>query len=182
MRNPLDSPSHIVLVGPMGAGKSSIGRLLAVRLQRAFVDLDACIETEAGTTISAIFANEGEQGFRSRESRALREVLMQSEASVIATGGGAVLDQDNRHALRDAGIVIYLQVEPTLQLQRLQGDGIRPLLATDNPAQRLAELQVMRESLYREVSSLCFDTTHHSPESAADALALLLIQATEPCA
>lgn len=182
MRNLLPSPSHIVLVGPMGAGKSSIGRLLAARLQRAFVDLDAWIETDASATIATIFSNEGETGFRARECRALTDVLMRSEACVIATGGGAVLDEGNRRALRDASFVIYLQVEPALQLHRLRGDDTRPLLATDNPTQRLAELQAMREPLYREVSNLCFDTTHHSPQSAADTLATLMTQTTEHCA
>ncbi len=182
MRNVPDNPSHIVLVGPMGAGKSSIGRLLAARLQSVFVDLDAWIEAEAGATITAIFASEGETGFRTHECRALRDVLTKSVVSVIATGGGAVLDEGNRRAMRDAGTVVYLQVAPATQLQRLQGDDSRPLLSTDNPAQRLAELQATREPLYREVSNLCFDTTHHSPESAAETLVALLAQASEHCA
>lgn len=166
----------------MGAGKTSIGRLLAVCLQRVFVDLDAWIETDADATIATIFSNEGETGFRARECRALADALIRPEGSVIATGGGAVLNEDNRRAMRDFGTVVYLKVDPMLQLSRLQGDHTRPLLATDNPAQRLAELQATREPLYREVSSLCFDTTPHSPESAADALAKLLAQATERCA
>ncbi len=182
MRDTLHNPWHIVLVGPMGAGKSSIGRLLAARLQHAFVDLDACIEAEAGATITTIFASEGEAGFRLRECRALGEVLMKSVASVIATGGGAVLDESNRRAMRDAGTVVYLQVDPAMQLQRLQGDDSRPLLSTDNPAQRLVDLQAMREPLYRETADILFDTTRHSPEAAADALATLLAQQTEPCA
>ncbi len=179
MRNFPNSPSHIVLVGPMGAGKSSIGRLLAKRLQRAFVDLDAWIEAEAGVTIASIFSNEGEAGFRSRECRALRDVLMNSETSIIATGGGAVLDETNRSAMRDAGSVVYLQIEPAMQLQRLQGDCSRPLFTTANPSECLTTLQATREALYREVAEFCFDTTSHSPESAADALATLLEQAME---
>ena len=182
MRNTSKSTSHVVLVGPMGAGKSTIGRLLAARLQRAFVDLDACVEAAAGATIPTIFTTEGEAGFRSRECLALGDALMSPEASVIATGGGAVLDEGNCRAMPEFGTVVYLRVDPTLQLQRLQGDVTRPLLATDNPAQRLAELQATREPLYQEVSSICFDTTHHSPQSAADALATLLAQATERCA
>lgn len=158
----------------MGAGKSSIGRLLAARMHRAFVDLDTCIEAEAGTTITSIFANEGEAGFRSRECRALNDALARPEASVIATGGGAVLDDCNRHNMRDAGTVVYLQVEPALQLRRLQGDGTRPLLAAGNPAQRLAELQALREHLYRDVADVVFSTTQYSLESAADRLSGLL--------
>jgi len=171
--------THILLVGPMGAGKSSIGRLLAARLQRGFVDLDACIEAGAGMTIASLFASEGEAGFRSRECRALKNALMKTETNVIATGGGAVLDEGNRRAMRDTATVVYLQVEPAVQLQRVHGDGCRPLLATDHPAQRLAELQVMREPLYREVADMIFDTTHHSTDDAADALAALLAPAGE---
>ena len=182
MHDPLNHSSHIVLVGPMGAGKSSIGQLLAVSLQREFVDLDAWIETDAGATITSIFTHEGEASFRARESRALREALLKSEACVIATGGGAVLAESNRCAMRDAGTVVYLQVDPPMQLQRLQSDSARPLLDTDNPAQRLAELQAAREALYREVAEVCFDTTPHSTESAAVALATLLAPATEDCA
>lgn len=166
----------------MGAGKSSIGRLLAERLQFAFVDLDAWIETEAGVAITSIFSNEGEAGFRSRECRALHDVLMKPEASIIATGGGAVLDETNRGAMCESSTVVYLQVEPAMQLQRLQGDDSRPLLTTTDPAQRLAELQATREVLYREVAGLWFDTTHHSPQSAADTLATLLAHETECCA
>lgn len=178
MRNTPNRPSHIILVGPMGAGKSSIGRLLAARLGRAFVDLDACIEAEAGATITAMFASEGEAGFRTREARALKDVLKKPEACVIATGGGAVLDETSRRAMRDAGTVAYLEVDPALQLQRLRGDGTRPLLATGNPAQRLAQLQAVREPLYRDVAHHVLDTTPHSPESAAVALATLLTHTT----
>ncbi len=179
MRNLPKAPSHIVLVGPMGAGKSSIGRQLAAVLQRAFVDLDACIEAKAGKSITAIFASEGEAGFRSREGCALKDVLMRFKACVIATGGGAVMDEASRRAMHDAGTVIYLQVEPALQMQRLAGDGTRPLLATDNPAQRLSDLQAVREPLYREVADHTFDTTQYSPEGAAAALVALLAQPTE---
>ncbi len=166
----------------MGAGKSSIGRLLAARLQSTFVDLDACIEAEAGAAITSIFAGEGEAGFRSREGHALKDALMKPEACVIATGGGAVMDEGNRRAMRAARTVVYLQVEPATQMQRLHGDVTRPLLSADNPGQRLAELQAIREPLYRDVADLVFDTTRHSPEAAADALAVQLAQVSERCA
>ncbi len=179
MQDTLKSPSHIVLVGPMGAGKSRIGRLLATRLQWLFVDLDSCIEAEARATISSIFASEGEAGFRARESRALKDVLMHDEACVLATGGGAILDEANRRTMRGAGTVVYLQVEPAMQVHRLQGDDTRPLLASGDPSRRLAQLQAEREPLYRDVADLVFDTTPHSPESAAGALASLLARATE---
>jgi shikimate kinase len=173
--------SHIVLVGSMGSGKSSIGRRLAARLERRFIDLDARIEAEAGISIASMFESEGEAGFRTRERRILKAILMTLEASVIATGGGAVLDEGNRRAMRDAGTVVYLEVEPAMQLQRLQGDRKRPLLATYDPAQRLADLQDMREALYREVADVIFDTTHHATEDAAETLAALLIDTSESC-
>lgn len=174
-----DTNSHIVLVGPMGAGKSSIGRLLAARYQRAFVDLDAWIEAEAGTTINSIFTNEGERAFRLRESSALTAALARIEPSVIATGGGAVLDAGNRRTMSAAGAVVYLQVQPAMQMQRLAGDGSRPLLATSDPLQRLAELQALREPLYREVADMVFDTTHFPPPDAVVALMTLLAQTPE---
>lgn len=179
MRNALHSPSHIALVGPMGAGKSCIGRLLAARLQRAFIDLDAHIEAGAGMSINAIFESEGEAGFRRHERHALVAALAHSEPTIIATGGGAVLDADNRSAMRTSSRVVYLQVAADTQLQRLAGDTSRPLLATDAPAQRLAELQVLREPLYRELAELVFDTSTHSAETAAEALAVLLAPTLE---
>ncbi len=174
--------THIVLVGPMGAGKSSIGQLLANLLGRAFVDVDACVEADTGMPIASIFAVEGEAGFRVREQRALAEVLTRPTPCVIATGGGAVLDQGNRQAMRAAATVVYLQVDPSIQLQRLAGDTTRPLLAGDDPARRLAALQQQREALYREVAHLTVDTSAHAPASAAGTLATLLARTSEQCA
>lgn len=171
--------NHIVLVGPMGAGKTSIGRLLAARLQRAFIDLDALIEAEAGASISHIFANAGEAEFRMRECSALASALASPTVSVIATGGGVVLEAGNRALMRDAACVVCLQVDPVIQLQRLRGDTTRPLLATADPAQRLAELQAQREPLYRDVAHVVFDTSLHTPASAADSLAAMLAPAME---
>ena len=164
---------HIVLVGPMGAGKSHLGRLLAARMGLAFFDLDAAIEAAAGLSINALFATEGEAGFREREARALADVLGGSPA-VIATGGGAVLADANRAAMRERGRVVYLSVDPATQLARVSGSTTRPLLQATDPAVRLATLQAIREPLYREVADLVFDTTPLSPEAAADALAARL--------
>lgn len=161
---------HIVLVGPMGSGKSTLGRALATRLQRPFVDVDARIEADAGCSIAALFEAEGEAGFRAREARVLVGVLGEP-AAVIATGGGAVLAEPNRTAMRGAGIVVYLQVDVTTQLARLQGDASRPLLQADDRAQRLAQLQAQRESLYRAAAHLLFDASRLAPEAAAAALA-----------
>ena len=161
---------NVVLVGPMGSGKSHVGGLLAARLGMDFVDLDARIEAEAHMPINAIFASEGEAGFRARESRALAEALAR-DGQVIATGGGAVLDAGNRAAMRARGHVVYLQVEAGEQLRRIGADNGRPLLDVPDRAQRLADLQALREPLYREVADLVFDTGTQSPERIADALA-----------
>jgi shikimate kinase len=169
MRN-VAANGNVVLVGPMGSGKSTLGRVLAARLGLGFVDVDAAIEVSAGHSIAAIFETEGEAGFRRRETDTLRAVLAGAPA-VIATGGGAVLDAGNRAAMRAAGTVIYLAVDPATQLARLQDDTDRPLLQTADPAGTLAALQALREPLYREVADLVFDTTALSPQAAADALA-----------
>ena len=157
----------------MGSGKSTLGRGLAARLGLAFVDVDARVETDAGLDIPALFASEGEAGFRRRESQALADALA-GEAAVIATGGGAVLADANRNAMREAGKVVYLQVDAATQLARLTGDTGRPLLATPDRAQRLADLQAIREPLYREVAHHIFDTSTHAPDAAVAALAALL--------
>jgi len=169
MRNAATTRRNIVLVGPMGSGKSHLGRLLAARLALEFVDVDARIEAAAGIPITAIFAAEGEAGFRVRERTALAEALAGS-GQVIATGGGAVLDAGNRAAMREAGRVIYLQVEPGEQLRRLAGDGGRPLLAVADRAQRLADLQAQREPLYREVADIVIETSARPPEALVEAI------------
>jgi len=164
---------NLLLVGPMGSGKSHVGRLLAEWLGWGFVDVDAQVVAEAAASIATIFADEGEAGFRVREARALFDALSRT-CQVVATGGGAVLDPDNRAAMRRAGFVVYLQVDPAEQLRRLADDRERPLLDAPDRAQRLADLQAQRERLYREVADLSFDTTAHAPERIAEALATLV--------
>lgn len=170
---------HILLIGPMGAGKTTLGRLLAAYLARPFVDLDADIEIAAGRSIAAIFAQEGEAGFRRREAQALATALDGAPA-VIATGGGAVLDAGNRAAMRAAGTVVYLTVDPATQLARLREDTGRPLLQSADPAATLAALQAQREPLYRETAHLVFDTSMLTPDAATHALADRLAT-LEPC-
>ncbi|HSD15972.1 MAG TPA: shikimate kinase [Thermomonas sp.] len=164
---------HILLVGPMGSGKSTLGRGLATQLGLAFVDLDARVVATAGCDIPTLFASEGEAGFRLRETRALAEALV-GEAAVIATGGGAVLADANRAAMREAGRVVYLQVDAVTQLARLAGETGRPLLATADRVQRLADLQAVREPLYRGVAHHIVDTSALAPDAAVAALAALL--------
>ena len=167
---------HVVLVGPMGSGKSTLGPALAEALGLAFADVDARIVANAGRAIPAIFADEGEDGFRKRESLALAEVLAGPPA-VIATGGGAVLSEANRMAMRVAGIVIYLQVDAATQLARLAGDSGRPLLQGGDPAAKLAALQAVREPLYRAAAHHLFDTSALGADAAVAALVALLASA-----
>lgn len=164
---------NLVLVGPMGAGKTSIGRRLAERFGLCFVDADHAIEQRTGATISAIFEHVGESGFRERESAVLAE-LLSGEGQLVATGGGAVLDPGNRRLMQERGFVVYLCAGLESQLKRLARDRSRPLLQRPDREQVLRELARIREPLYREVADLVFDTSSLSPEAAADALAARL--------
>ena len=161
---------NLVLVGSMGAGKSSIGKRLAGCFGLAFVDADREIEHRTGATIPTIFECEGEAGFRAREATTLAE-LLQRDGLVIATGGGAVLDAGSRQRMRERGFVVYLQVSLERQLDRLARDRSRPLLAGDDRAQVLRRLAVERAPLYAEVADLCFDTDLLLPSQAATQLA-----------
>ncbi len=166
----MQNPQPIVLIGPMGSGKSTLGRALAARLALPFVDVDARIEADAGCDIAQLFDTEGEAGFRTREARVLAASLREG-AAVIATGGGAVLLEANRTAMRAAGTVVYLHVDAATQQARLHGDTHRPLLQAADPAQTLARLQARREPLYRATAHLLLDTTTLLPEAAAATLA-----------
>ncbi|PWV58699.1 shikimate kinase AroK [Plasticicumulans acidivorans] len=148
---------NIFLVGPMGAGKSTIGRQLGQLLQRPFIDSDREIEQQTGATIPLIFEMEGEAGFRTREKQVIEE-LCRHEGIVLATGGGAILDPDNRRALADNGFVVYLLTSVDEQLRRTARDGNRPLLQTPNPRAKLTELLQIRDPLYREVADLVIQT------------------------
>lgn len=143
----------IVLVGMMGSGKTTVGRRLATRLGREFVDADKEIESRCGVPITTIFELEGEDGFRRRESAVL-EALSRRPGIVLATGGGAVLLAENRERLHARGFVIFLRTELAELWQRLKRDRVRPLLRTENPRQRIVDLLAAREPLYREVAHL----------------------------
>ena len=147
---------NLVLVGPMGAGKSSIGRRLAGRLGLRFVDADRAIEEATGASVPVIFECEGEAGFRARE-RALLADLCAGRDQLIATGGGAVLEAANREALRQRGFVVYLRVGIEQQLRRLARDTVRPLLAGPDRRERLQQLAAQRGPLYEEIADLTFD-------------------------
>jgi len=164
---------NIVLVGPMGAGKSSIGRRLAGRFGLGFADTDNEIEARTGARIPMIFECEGETGFRAREAAVLAD-LLRREGLVLATGGGAVLDPRNRALMRERGFVVHLKVSLERQLERLARDRSRPLIAGDDRRQVLERLSAERAPLYAEVADLGFDTDHLIPPQAAGRIARLL--------
>jgi len=141
----------------MGAGKSTIGRRLAKRLNRPFLDCDRALEEHTGADIPLIFELEGESGFRKRE-RALLDELTQREGIVLATGGGAVLDPENRAHLVSRGFVVYLKTSVEEQLRRTKHDRRRPLLQTQDRRTRLEALRRVRDPLYRDTADLVVDT------------------------
>jgi shikimate kinase len=153
----MKSPGSLFLTGPMGAGKSTIGRQLSRQLRMPFHDSDREIEHRTGVNIPLIFEFEGEAGFRKRESIIIDE-LTRLPNIILATGGGVILDSDNRQHLKQRGQVIYLHASVEQQLARTARDRNRPLLQTENPRQRLAELMQVREPLYREIADLVVDT------------------------
>jgi shikimate kinase len=148
---------NIYLVGLMGAGKTSVGRVLAKRLRKTFVDSDHEIEERTGVRIPVIFEIEGEAGFRRREAAIIRELVRQQDI-VLATGGGVVLDAGNRDALRSTGTVVYLRAAPTELWLRTRHDKNRPLLRTSDPLARLEALHCERDPLYRETAHVIVDT------------------------
>lgn len=150
-------PGNIYLVGLMGAGKTSVGRLLAKRLQKTFLDSDHEIESRTGVKIPVIFEIEGEDGFRRREASVVEE-LTRLDDIVLATGGGAVLDPGNRAALHARGTVIYLRAAASELYLRTRHDRNRPLLRTADPLGKLEELHRIRDPLYRECAHLVVDT------------------------
>ena len=145
----------------MGAGKTTVGRHLARKLGKSFLDCDAEIELRTGVRIALIFEIEGESGFRRRESEELKR-LAALENIVLATGGGAVLDADNRALLGARGFVIYLHARPRDLWHRTRRDQSRPLLRTADPRARLEQLYTERDALYRQVSDLVVDTGRQS--------------------
>ena len=152
-------PSRIFLVGPMGAGKTTIGSKLAENLGKQFFDSDQEIEQKTGASIPLIFELEGESGFRKRESQII-ESLTQMNNIVLATGGGAVISEHNRALLTRSGFVIYLQAPLEQLIKRTAKDKNRPLLQSDNPEQVLSNLLKQREPFYKEVADLTFETHH----------------------
>ena len=162
-------PGNIFLVGLMGAGKTSVGRLLAKRCNKTFYDCDQEIERRTGVKIPVIFDIEGEAGFRAREATVLRELAVLHDI-VLATGGGAVVREENRHVLKQNGAVVYLRASLDDLWQRTRHDRNRPLLQTADPRTKLEQLFAQRDPLYHDVATLVVDTGNQSLRSLAHKL------------
>lgn len=167
---------NLYLVGPMGSGKSTVGRRLAAHLDMQFRDCDEEIEQRTGASVNLIFDIEGERGFREREARMLEELAGHGQL-VVATGGGAVLRAANRELMRRSGFVVWLNTGVAQQVKRLELDKKRPLLQTPDWKERLQTLARERDPLYREVANLVFDTHDRSVDITARALATAVLEA-----
>lgn len=161
---------NVILVGPMGAGKSTIGRQLASILGLVFVDSDQEIEARTGADIPWIFDVEGEEGFRNREEHVIDE-LTKREGIVLATGGGAVIRQRNRSNISARGFVVYLETSIDQQLNRTSRDRNRPLLQKGDPRNVLTDLMGLRDPLYREVSDYVIATDGRGVREVAQEIA-----------
>jgi shikimate kinase len=162
----MSRPDNIFLIGPMGAGKSTIGRHLAELLNKEFRDSDQEIEKRTGAGIPLIFEIEGEAGFRNRESSVLDDLTRQSNL-VLATGGGIILSPANRKILHERGIVVYLHAPLETLLARTRRDRQRPLLQTADRRRTLEDILRAREPIYREAADIVIETSHRSPASVA---------------
>ena len=157
---------NVFLVGPMGVGKTTIGKVLADTLGLEFFDSDREIEASTGADIPWIFDVEGESGFRAREVRMIDELTRRNEI-VLATGGGAVLDPRNRKCLAERGHVVYLRASIRQQVERTSRDKNRPLLQTADPEKKIRELMKIRDPLYKEVADIVVDTNRRNPRSVS---------------
>ncbi|WP_039915311.1 shikimate kinase AroK [Cellvibrio mixtus] len=166
--------SLIFLVGPMGAGKSTIGRLLASELGFNFRDSDRVIEERTGADIPWIFDMEGEEGFRERETAVLQELATDHD-TVVATGGGIVLREQNRLLMKSAGFVCYLTASIDQLVERTARDKKRPLLQVENPRQKIIDLLALRDPLYQNAADFIVNTDRRSPKTVAQEIASLVL-------
>ena len=175
------SAQHVVLIGAMGAGKTTVGEICAQRLRRPFVDTDALVVANAGRSIKEIFATDGEAAFRTLERSAVADACAAPIACVVACGGGAVLDAENRAVMRAGARVVWLRAEPQALAARLHGDHQRPLLASGDPETTLRRLVELRTPAYEAAAHVVVDTDGCAPgEIAAAVLDVLnLVDATD---
>ncbi|HVC66418.1 MAG TPA: shikimate kinase [Acidimicrobiales bacterium] len=158
---------RVILVGMMGAGKTTVGQQLAARLGWRFLDSDAMVEAATGSTVAELFATRGEEAFRAEESRVLAAALSDAVPAVVSAAGGAVLDPGNRRLLATAGAVVWLRAEPDTLAGRV-GDGTGRPLVRDDPAAALAQLDAVRRPLYGEVADVVVDVDDLDPSTVVD--------------
>ncbi|MEA3173803.1 MAG: shikimate kinase [Gammaproteobacteria bacterium] len=170
---------NIFLIGPMGSGKTAVGRYLARLFRFTFHDSDADIEAKTGVDIPFIFEKEGEPGFRLREKESI-DRLTRLESIVLATGGGAVIDPDNRKALAERGTVVYLATSVDQQIERTRHARHRPLLNDTDPEQKLRELMLRRAALYAEIADLTVSTDGRRVQLVAEEIHNQLRNAQKP--
>ncbi|MGL4230075.1 MAG: shikimate kinase [Casimicrobium sp.] len=157
--NPIDARGKpIVLIGPMGAGKTTVGTLLAKRCHRRFLDSDHVLEARTGVSVATIFEIEGEAAFREREAHLLDELCSHRSEIVLSTGGGSILRESTRILLRERAVVVYLHAAPEVSYERIKRAKDRPLLKTADPAAKLRELYETRNPLYQETAHLRVET------------------------
>ncbi len=173
------SKRNVFLIGPMGSGKTAVGRHLARLLSYTFHDSDADIEAKTGVDIPFIFEKEGEAGFRLRERESI-DRLTRLDAIVLATGGGAVLDPANRAALAERGVVVYLATSVTQQIERTRHARHRPLLHDTDPERRLNELMDRRAELYAEIADLTITTDRRRVQLVAEEIHQQLRRTQKP--
>lgn len=164
-----DRKPNVYLIGPMGSGKTTIGRRAAELLGLTFVDCDAELESRTGASVNLIFDVEGERGFRKRETKLLEE-LSNRLSCLVATGGGAILCERNRKNMKRTGLVVYLETSVAQQLKRLRLDKKRPLLQTPDREERLAALAEQRNPIYEELADIVFPSRSRSVHTAAKRL------------
>nr|AAX77742.1 unknown protein [synthetic construct] len=169
---------NIFLIGPVGAGKSTIGKQLAKQLKLEFIDSDDVIEKKCGVDINWIFDLEGEEGFRKREREVIAEILAEKQNIVLATGGGAILDPETRSLLSSRGKVVYLEATIEQQLERTSKDTKRPLLRVDDKRPVLEQLMAEREPLYRSIADVVVETNGATVKNIVNKISTFLVEET----